>query len=58
MWLEVGETDGCMVDAMYYEPGCGWRYERQSNVWCRQCVKSQDLVGGSRYGGLYDGGSV
>ena len=25
MWLEVGETEDCMVDAMYKEQGCGWR---------------------------------
>ena len=37
MWLEVGETEDCMVQAMCKEPG---------------------LVGGSRDGGLYGGGSV
>ena len=25
MWLEVGKTEDCMMDAMYQEPGCGWR---------------------------------
>ena len=25
MWLEVGETEDIMVDAIYQEPGCGWR---------------------------------
>ena len=25
MWLEVGKTDDCMMDAMCKEPGCGWR---------------------------------
>ena len=25
MWLEVGETEDCMVDAMHKEQGCGWR---------------------------------
>ena len=25
MWLEVGETEACMMDAMYQEPGCGRR---------------------------------
>ena len=25
MWLEEGETEDSMVDAMYQEPGCGWR---------------------------------
>ena len=25
MWLEVGDTEDRMVDAMYKEPRCGWR---------------------------------
>ena len=25
MWLEVGDTEDSMVDAMYTEQGCGWR---------------------------------
>ena len=25
MWLEVGETEDCMVKAMCKEPECGWR---------------------------------
>ena len=25
MWLELGETADCMVEAMCKEPGCGWR---------------------------------
>ena len=25
MWLEVGDTEDSMVDAMYKEQGCGWR---------------------------------
>ena len=25
MWLEVGETEDCMMDAMYQESGCVWR---------------------------------
>ena len=25
MWLEVGDTEDSMLDAMYKEPGCGWR---------------------------------
>ena len=25
MWLEVGETEYSMVDAIYQEPGCDWR---------------------------------
>ena len=24
MWLEVGKTEDCMMDAMCKEPGCGW----------------------------------
>ena len=24
MWLEVGETEDSMVDALYHETGCGW----------------------------------
>ena len=25
MWLEVGETEDCMADAVWKEEGCGWR---------------------------------
>ena len=25
MWLEVGATEDSMVNAMYQDPGCGWR---------------------------------
>ena len=25
MWLEVGETDDSMMEAVCKEPGCGWR---------------------------------
>ena len=25
VWLEVGKTEDCMMDAMCKEPGCGWR---------------------------------
>ena len=25
MWLEVAATEDSMVDAIYQEPGCGWR---------------------------------
>ena len=25
MWLEVGAIEDSVVDAMYQEPGCGWR---------------------------------
>ena len=23
--MEVGETEDCMAEAIYQEPGCGWR---------------------------------
>ena len=26
MWLEVGETEDCVVEVVCKEPGCGWRY--------------------------------
>ena len=32
MWLEVEKTEDCMMDAMYKEPGCGWRLETQMTV--------------------------
>ena len=38
MWLEVGETEDSMVDAMYKEQGCGWRWT--------QFIRRQDVVGG------------
>ena len=38
MWLELGETEDSMVDAMYKEQGCGWRWT--------QCIRRQDVVGG------------
>ena len=25
IWLEVGEKEESMVDALYQESGCGWR---------------------------------
>ena len=25
MWLEVGDTGDCMMDAMFQDPGCGWK---------------------------------
>ena len=25
MWVEVGEPEECMMDAMYQEQVCGWR---------------------------------
>ena len=31
---------------------------RERIMWRRQCVKSQDVAGGSRDSGLYGGGSV
>ena len=42
MWLEVGETEDSMVEAMCKEEGCGLRKERQRTVWWTQCVRSQD----------------
>ena len=45
MWLEVGETGDCMMDAMCQEPGCGWRKEQQRTVWWKQCIRSQDVAG-------------
>ena len=32
MWLEVGDTEDSMEEAMYKEQGCGWRLERQRTV--------------------------
>ena len=58
MWLEVGETEDCMMDAMYQEPGCGWRQEQQRIVWWRQCIRSKGVVGGRKDRGLYDGRNV
>ena len=58
MWLEVGETEDCMMDAMYQESGCGWRKEKQRTVWWTQYIRSQDVVGGRRDRGLYDGRNV
>ena len=25
VWLKVGKTEDCMMDAMFQGPGCGWR---------------------------------
>ena len=25
IWEEVGETEDSIVDAIYQEPGCGWK---------------------------------
>ena len=33
MWLEVGDTEDSMVDAMYKEQGCCWSYERKRTVY-------------------------
>ena len=54
MWLEVGETADCMMDAMYQESGCGWRKEQQMIVWWRQCVRSKGVAGGRKDRGLYN----
>ena len=32
VWLEVGKTEDCMMDAMCKESGSGWRYGRQRTV--------------------------
>ena len=45
MWLEVGETEDGMVHALYQEPGCGWRKERQGTVWWMQCIRSKFVAG-------------
>ena len=58
MWLEEEETEDSMVDAMYQEPGCGWRKGRQGSVWWTQCVRSLDMAGGRKTRGLYDGRNV
>ena len=58
MWLEVGKTEDCMMDAMCKEPGCGCRQERQKTICWTQCIRSQDVVGGRRYRGLYGGRNV
>ena len=55
MWLEVGETEDSMAEAVCNEPGCGWR---QRPVWWRQCARGQDVAGDRRDRGQYDGGSV
>ena len=58
MWLEVGETEESMVDALYQEPGCGWRLERQGTVWWTQRIRSKCVAGGWKDRGLYDGRNV
>ena len=32
MWLEVGEIEDCMAEAVCKEHGCGWRKGRQRTV--------------------------
>ena len=60
MWLEVGKTEDCMMDAMYQ--GARMRTmevgERQRTVWWTQCIRSQDVAGGRRDRGQYGGGNV
>ena len=58
MWLDVGETEDCMMDAMYQESGCGWRYEKQRTAWWTQCIRSKGVAGGRKDRGLYDGRNV
>ena len=58
MWLEVWETEDCMMDAMYQESRCGWKYEIQRTEWWTQGIRSQDVVGGRKDRGLYDGRNV
>ena len=58
MWLDVGETEACMMDAMYQESGCGWRKEKQRTVWWTKCAKNQNVTGGRGDRGMYDGSNV
>ena len=46
MGLEVGATEDSMVEAMYKEPGCGWRSEQLRTVWWTQCIRSKGVAGG------------
>ena len=41
MWLEVGETEDCMAEAMYQAPGCG----------CRRGRRDRRLNGGGNVSG-------
>ena len=58
MWLEVGETEDCMMDEMYQVPRCGWRQEKQKRVRWRQCITSKEVAGGRKDRGLYGGRNV
>ena len=44
--LEVGATEDSMVEAMYKEPGCGWRSEQLRTVWWTQYIRSKGVAGG------------
>ena len=46
------------MDAMYQEPGCGWKWEKQRTVWRMHYVRRRDVAGGRKDSGLYVGGSV
>ena len=46
MGLEVGATEDSMVEAMYKEPGCGWRSEQLRTVWWTQYIRSKGVAGG------------
>ena len=58
MRLEVGATEESMVEAMYKEPGCGWRSEQLGTVWWTQYIRSKGVVGSRKDRGLYDGRNV
>ena len=58
MWLEVGKTEDCTMDAICKEPGCGWRQGRQIIVLRTQCIRSKGVAGGRKDRGLYDGRNV
>ena len=47
-----------MVDTMYKEPGCDWRYEQLRTAWWTQCIRSRGVAGGRKDRGLYDGRNV
>ena len=47
-----------MADAVCKEQGRGWRKGRQRTVWWTQYIGIQDVVGGRRDSGLYDGCNV
>ena len=58
MWLEVGETEDCVGEAVCKDPGCSWRYYRQRTVWWTQRISSQDVVGGRRDRRQYGGRNI